>query len=428
MASTDISTLREAESLLHSYTVLVRRIHYHAGTCHSPSHHLCLSFQCSRIYFKIGDLLALITGEATASPSVPKPSPVTSSQFKRRAEDDVVDPRNAKTPRTNLTSSNRTQAPPVASATLSTSGKLNGSGNHHRMPTILASRLSRLSETGVGPAASLKTVSTVPPAAKHQAQAPKLVAASSGVQDTKPKVEPKKGSFKEIMARAAAAKALIPALGTISHKTVGKSSVPKETQSGHAPTKNGPSGSHSRVSGGSALARSKPNKGASTARGHRDGRNATGKASTTTTSKGTASPQPEKVKKAALATTGYMGTARPPPGASSSNPASSSRLNAISRIPAQPLRRRGYASRRRDEDEDMDDFIEYDDDEEDRDMGHRRSNRYDSADEESDMEAGLSDIDEEELRAEYIARREDKKEEELERELKRKKEERKRGI
>ena len=74
-------------------------------------------------------------------------------------------------------------------------------------------------------------------------------------------------------------------------------------------------------------------------------------------------------------------------------------------------------------DEDMDDFIDYDDEEDD--VGPRYD--YDSEGS-SDMEAGLSDIDTEERRAELYAREEDRREQALEEKLKREKEERKRRL
>jgi hypothetical protein len=69
----------------------------------------------------------------------------------------------------------------------------------------------------------------------------------------------------------------------------------------------------------------------------------------------------------------------------------------------------------------MDDFIDYDDEEED------DQPRYDYAsDGSSDMEAGLDELDFEERKAERIARQEDIKEDMLEKRLKAAKEERKR--
>lgn len=115
----------------------------------------------------------------------------------------------------------------------------------------------------------------------------------------------------------------------------------------------------------------------------RDGRNGSrenGKKSRT------ASAEPEKkVKKAALATTGYAGTARPAGGLAAKKSAapsygSSSRDRDRDRAPSSSRYR--YAS----EDEEEDDY---------------------ESDASSAMEAGLDDVDEEEERALRIARKED---------------------
>lgn len=115
----------------------------------------------------------------------------------------------------------------------------------------------------------------------------------------------------------------------------------------------------------------------------RDGRNGSrenGKKSRT------ASAEPEKkVKKAALATTGYAGTARPAGGAAPKKSAApsygSSRDRDRDRAP--PSSRYRYAS---EEEEEEDDY---------------------ESDASSAMEAGLDDVDEEEERALRIARKED---------------------
>lgn len=148
--------------------------------------------------------------------------------------------------------------------------------------------------------------------------------------------------------------------------------------------------------------------------------------------KKTAPAEEKKVKKAALATTGYTGTARPRPGAStSSKPGATSRPGSEAQSRDRP-RYGGPLStsrRRHEEDEDLDDFIVDDeDDEEDPGYGHGRQYRYDSYDEESDMEAGISDIEDEEQQADRYARREDMEQEALEKRLKREKEERKRKF
>lgn len=126
----------------------------------------------------------------------------------------------------------------------------------------------------------------------------------------------------------------------------------------------------------------------------------------------------KKIKKAASATTGYTGTARPKPG----NPSKSSNGPRGGALLNTPIPRGGASkgSRHDDYDEELDDFIEYDDEEDD------GGPRYYDSDGSSDMEAGLDDIDHEERRAEYIARREDVEEERLEKSLKVAKEEKKR--
>ena len=131
--------------------------------------------------------------------------------------------------------------------------------------------------------------------------------------------------------------------------------------------------------------------------------------------------QEKKVKKAAQATTGYTGTARPRPGAPTRKD-SSSRGGAL--LNRAPTRARASKNSRYDDeyDEELDDFIDYDDEENNQ---GGPGYHYDS-DGSSDMEAGLDDIDIEERQAERIARREDVEEERLERTLKAAKEERKR--
>lgn len=134
----------------------------------------------------------------------------------------------------------------------------------------------------------------------------------------------------------------------------------------------------------------------------------------------------KKVKKSATATTGYTGTARPRPGAASGKTSSSKKEPSSYKsggllAPPRPKRRDRYED---EYDDDMDDFIDYDDDEED-----PRGTGYGYAsDASSDMEAGLSDIDVEERRAERMAREEDKREQALEEKLKREKEDRKRRL
>lgn len=127
----------------------------------------------------------------------------------------------------------------------------------------------------------------------------------------------------------------------------------------------------------------------------------------------------KKMKKAAQATTGYTGTARPKPGnpVRKDAPRGGALLNA-------PRHSTSKNSRYEDDyDEELDDFIEYDDEEDEGGRGPRYD--YDSEGS-SDMEAGLDELDQEERRAEFIGRREDQEEERIEKSLKAAKEDRKR--
>lgn len=126
----------------------------------------------------------------------------------------------------------------------------------------------------------------------------------------------------------------------------------------------------------------------------------------------------KKMKKAAQATTGYTGTARPKPG----NPVRNKDAPRGGALLNVPRHNTSKNSRYEDDyDEELDDFIEYDDEEEE--GGPRYGYESDGS---SDMEAGLEDIDGEERRAEFIGRREDQEQERLEKTLKAAKEERKR--
>jgi protein SPT2 len=198
--------------------------------------------------------------------------------------------------------------------------------------------------------------------------------AVTAVEPAKP---PKKGSYAEILARAKAAQATLGKVGRIQHKAIEKGLSKRERQE----LKEQGSQSH-RVS----KRPSKPGVRATAGEGRSGGREKSGKMS----SKMKASAVPEKkIKKAALATTGYTGTARPNPAViKSSKSATPARANEkFGYGPSSSRRRETYAS----EDED-----EEDDEEED----------YGS-DASSDMEADAFDIDEEEERAARIARKED---------------------
>jgi hypothetical protein len=225
------------------------------------------------------------------------------------------------------------------------------------------------------------------------------------------------------MARAKANSEMRESLGKIHHKTVERNTTTKERNE----TK----------TDGSKKARMTAGKGMSGRAGSASkplldvGKATVTRQNVPSSAQKTAPVEEKKVKKAALATTGYTGTARPRPGTSSTvKPGATSRPGSEALSRDRP-RLGGPASRSRkkyDEDDDLDDFIEYDDEEEPAGYGIGNQYRYDSYEEESDMEAGLSDIEDEEQRAERQARREDMEQEALEMRLKREKEERRRRL
>lgn len=230
----------------------------------------------------------------------------------------------------------------------------------------------------------------------------------------------KKRSFAEIMARAKANSEQRESLGKIQHKTIERGSTMKERKDMKAEEARNARIAARKTAAGKASASGVASRNGTKPPAARDG--------TSSESTGT-----KKVKKAALATIGYTGTARPRAGTSSAakaGPAGRPSSEAQSRDRAR-YRGPSSTSRRKyeEEDDDLDDFIEYDEeDEEEQGFGNSRRYRYDSYDDESDMEAGLSDIEDEELEADRHARREDMEQEALERRLKQEKEERKRRL
>jgi protein SPT2 len=202
------------------------------------------------------------------------------------------------------------------------------------------------------------------------------------------------------MARGQRAQASLGQVGKIQHKKIEKPPTKREreemqAQKAQSLKKNlGPNGKF-RSAGQSALANGRS--------GERD-RAAIKKQA----------PEPaKKVKKAAVATTGYTGTARPKPGSTPSKPSASSssrydspaRYKDDKRIPASKKRR--YDSEEEEEEEDEPDY---------------------ASDASSDMEAAAFEVDEEEEEAARIARREDAAALAEENRLKREKEEKKRRL
>ncbi|KAI0478014.1 hypothetical protein F4859DRAFT_478397 [Xylaria cf. heliscus] len=421
----------------------------------------------------IGDLLAEISGgqpsSAPSAPSAPSPRPTAPAGTKRKAEDGSNGATStkltkARQPDGSYSTSKVTRdgegrvversysvSRPVKAAGSARAASIHSSTLPHRTsspatngrndPPTPSSQRTASASNGRLPASS--TSATQPKRPSEVTSRPKLnqsalataKATSSKPSPTTPTTStpsqpPKKGSFKEIMARGAKAQEVMGKVGMIQHKSTDKTTVKKErentrpeqksgmglaakgkvgapyTGTGRTPTTtgrdNGPTGASARTA-----SRSGPSKDVKTG-------------SKSKSVSGTNDVAEKKVKKSATATTGYAGTARPRPGAAAGKgPSRGNQRPGHGGLlePPRMSRRNRYEE---EYDEDLDDFIDYDDEEED------DGPRYYDSEGSSDMEAGMSDIDNEEKRAELYAREEDRREQALEEKLKKEKEERKR--
>ncbi|KAM0330043.1 hypothetical protein ACHAQA_004214 [Verticillium albo-atrum] len=375
---------------------------------------------------QIGDLLASISGDSSRPSSTP-PLPRANSNLKRKADEDLR-PAASKTPRTT----------PVASGGPASSSRpadkapptpYKGTAGSRPAPAPRPTYSSAVKSSAAPTRPSNGAAGAKP--VSRPAPAPAVNAAP-----------PKKGSYAEIMARAQKAQSTMGQVGKIQHKVTERGAGKKDREELRKDAKQ-PAGKYAsskfQGSGRPANGSSRPLNGSSRPGNgmSRPGssqpsqRNTPGKdprngASDRAKDKRAPPVEEKKIKKAAVATTGYTGTARPRPGATSkAKPAApgGALLN-----PRSVSRYGGSSKRSRydeEEDEEMDDFIDYDDEEEE-DVGGPRY-RYDSGSE-SDMEAGMDDIYDEEAQAERAARREDIEQERLEKRLKAEKEERKRKF
>ncbi|KAM0435995.1 hypothetical protein ACHAPT_002887 [Fusarium lateritium] len=393
--------------------------------------------------FKIGDLLAQISGGDDGPSASPAPNLARSNTLpKRKADDDIrpyvpkaprvttlsttVAPRTSQPPRPrpNETSSRPTQpSRPLDRPTPSQrpSNSINGGASK---PHVLSSRPmnggNRISKSAP-PSRPSPGPSSAPPVARG--------------------APPKKGSYAEILARAQRAQATMGQVGKIQHKKVEGGNIKKEKEEAKSKAVDPREAKKSRPSqpsGYSGTAKAGQRNGTPVNGQSRDGRNGRdskalppvkterGKAVGGKPSGARAAAAVEeekKVKKAVTATTGYTGTARPRPGAATKKK-DTPRGGALLSAPRVPRPARSKSRFDDEYDEDMDDFIDYDDEEDD-----GGGPRYDYAsDGSSDMEAGMDELDIEERRAEQIARREDIEEERLERKLKADKEARKQAA
>lgn len=228
-----------------------------------------------------------------------------------------------------------------------------------------------------------------------------------------PKAAPKKGSYAEIMARAKASQAAAPAVGTIKHK-------PKETLSNKKEILLHKQGRLNKIKPGpkDALGRDvppdgrpSPGAGPSSARTKSEIGGSGKKAVAPPTYKGTATPKPQP---------SYKGTMKPvvspnPTGHKySATDKGPSRSRSISM--GRPSISRDRYNRYLSEDEEDEDLEE---DEDDDDMGGESTD---------DMEAGFSDVEEEEQHAIKFAKKEDEEQSRIELQLKREKEDRKKRL
>ncbi|GKU11284.1 unnamed protein product [Fusarium langsethiae] len=389
---------------------------------------------------QIGDLLAQISGgDEGSAPSTTPSLPRSNTLPKRKADDDprssiskaprvttlssTVAPRTTESP----TTSSRPSLPSRLSDRSTPSQRPSNSTNGDTKPNVLSSKPMNGSNRVSKPAAPSRPSpgpSSAPPAARG--------------------APPKKGSFAEIIARARKAQQSMGQVGKIQHKKVeggnlkkvrdepaakadpravkgvkqrpgATAPAPSPASAGYAGTAKPGQRNGTPVSAAGRDPRGRPMPPAKPERGRMTGAKGPG---------GRAAPpeeEPKKVKKAAAATTGYTGTARPRPGGNPAKKKETPRGGALLSAPRAPRPSHSKSRFEDDYDEDMDDFIDYDDEDDE------GGPRYDYAsDASSDMEAGLDDIDGEERRAELIARREDIEEERLERKLKADKEARKR--
>ncbi|KAI1107642.1 hypothetical protein F4804DRAFT_296660 [Jackrogersella minutella] len=401
---------------------------------------------------QIGDLLAEISG---GNPStVPAPKTPASSSLKRKADDDSHSATSIKLVKARqrdgsyaankITREVKGDAIDRIKTTTSTSSKPSSlphrtnspsTNGRYEPPVPTGPRIVASSSNGRPTSGASQSRQTLSTAIRPKLSAASLAAASkaSPVKSSPttpttsdPTKPPKKGSFQEIMERAKKAqeKIQVNKPGVIQHRPLEKGRSGK-TEQKPAMKKNGKQYTGSgRSSAMPARGGAKPGIAA-----REVGRNGAVK-----DIKGSGKARPgssggeaaeKKIKKSATATTGYTGTARPKPGAASRKPTASGKGPSSYKTggllaPPRTSRREKYED---EYDDEMDDFIEYDEDEEPDPHGYGYA-----SDASSDMEAGLSDIDVEERRAEIYAREEDKREQALEEKLKREKEERRRRV
>lgn len=305
----------------------------------------------------IGDLLAQITGEAPSSTSAaPRPQPIP----KRKAD--------AELSRTN--------------------GKHAKIEQHAAIPSRPVAQAKPLVKTGKinmeAPVKSESKAATRPTPKPQEA----------------PRGPPKKGSYAEIIARATNYKKTLGQMGKIQNKPFEKEAPKPVGPKGKPNIGAVPRGGPDQPTRGKPVLHSRNSQrevpggkvGKVAEKGSKNGNKA-------------APPEPvKKLKKAAMATTGYTGTARPNPAAAKANP----RLLISSATRPGPVPRRDSASTSRAPKPALPRRYTYaEEDEED----EEEREDYES-DVSSDMEAAAFEVDEEEEKAARLGKLEDKEQEE----------------
>ncbi|KAI3397130.1 hypothetical protein diail_11191 [Diaporthe ilicicola] len=399
---------------------------------------------------QIGDLLASIEGKPSVPSTKASARPGNGIPAKRKADDDARAPEQ-KQPR--LASNTNGSARPTSDASgrpsrpAEQSSSSSGYAGSARSSTTAIKNPPRPLTEKSASAASKKpslttsgkpspTTPTFPTVSRTTTSTSSLSRPASTSRPARSDTAtesigkaPKKGSYAEIKARAAAQAQKLQTIGKIQHRAVEKQPTKKEQDAAAAEDaklakKGGKPGSRLPSKNGTH-----PNGNGLPDRGvkgmsHKD---MPGKAGAKT-----APVEERKPKKSALATTGYAGSARPVPGKAKPGAAKADGGRDRGRDrDAQPNPLGMFGQRRRrddDYDEELDDFID-DDEEEPEDDGYGYGKRYKYADEdsESDMEAGYSDVEDEEAAAARLARLEDQREEAILERRRREKEARKRA-
>lgn len=341
--------------------------------------------------FKISDLLAQING------GEPTPSSTTTyAPPKRKADQELSRPADKiarKDPSATNPPRQISQARPVS--TTASVQRLNSGIRDGTKPSSTA--VTKTSSAAVAKPSYSAVVRT-------SASASNVTLAPPG--SSAPKPPPKKGSYEEIMARATAAQATLGQVGKIQHKKV-------EVD----PMKRG-KGKALQSTRGVAVKGS----GSSKQPALKDGRNGVkengGKMGGATGAQ--AQAPVKKVKKAALATTGYTGTARPNPALLKTASKTAPRTASKPTPPSAPKRANGHGSSYQTSKRSS--YAREDDDD---DMGEEEDYESDVS---SDMEAAAFEVDEEEEKAARIARLEDEEAAREEARHKREKEEKRRKL